>query len=214
MVFNMSYEWNKSMSLRLTIALISCISLSACATVNLDELAVQNTAPSVRTPDVNVVQRASMKLYDAFLNKGLVAKTSMKKMQSAAQVLLQGLAEKEVTTESVGYASNVSDPFVVLTDITTASRHVEQTTKAAEVYLAMAPVQKSLKKELNSLEDALLASREAQTVFEEALLKTGQSETSSEFANFKVSVDELKHVTNAFGHRVRDEYTSKMLEIN
>ena len=188
--------------------------MSACATVNLDEIAVQNTAPNVGASDVNVVQRASMKLYDAFLNKGLVAKTSKKKMQSAAQVLLQGLAEKEVTTESIGYASNVSDPSAVLADITTASRHVEQTTKAAEVYLAMAPIQKSLKKELNSLEDALLASREAETVFEDALLKTGQSETSSEFANFKVSVDELKHVTNAFGHRVRDEYTSKMLEIN
>ena len=51
-------------------------------------------------------------------------------------------------------------------------------------------------------------------IFEEALQKTGQSEASSEFTNFKISVDELKHVTNAFGHRVRDEYTSKMLEIN
>jgi len=202
------------MSLRLTIGLISCILLSACATVNLDEMAAQAKASPSSALDINVVQRAATKLYAAFTSRGLVAKNSQKRMQSAARILLNGLEQKEVTTQDVSYASQASDPVIVFADIRTASRHVEQTTKAAEVYLAIAPVEKSLKKELGSLEEALLASRAAETIFEETLENLGQGLTASEFVNYSSLVDELKDVTNAFGDRVRDDYFRKPLAIN
>lgn len=201
------------MSLRLTIALMTCLSLSACATIDLDEMAAANSSVKSKAIDVNVVQRAAMKLYAAFSSKGFVAKTSQKRMQSAAQILLKGLEEQELT-QTIGYASTASDINTVLSDIKTASRHVEQTTKAAEVYLAMAPARKSLRDELSSLEDALLASRAAQSVFEDALINTGGALTSSEFASYNIHVGELKDVTNAFGDRVRDRHLRRVAQIN
>ena len=202
------------MGLRLTIALLSCLSMTACATVDLDEMAAANNASKSEFVSVNVVQSAATKLYAAFTNKGFVAKTSQKRMQSAAQILLVGLQEQGVKASDESYASTAVDPLIVLADIKTASHHVEQTTKAAEVYLAIAPSDKSLRKELNSLEDALLASRAAEIAFEEALLQTGRPLTSSEFVNYNQHVDELKEVTNAFGDRVRDAQLSRIVELN
>ena len=202
------------MRLRLTIALISCVSLSACATIDLDQMATSKKSPVITGFDTNVVQRATTKLFSAFSNKGLVAKDSQKRMQSAAQILLKGLEEKEVLIDQVSYSTNISDPLVLLADIKTASRHVEQTTKAAEVYLAMAPAEKSVRKELGSLERALLASRSAETIFEDSLQNLGQNSSTSEFVNYKQVVGELKYVTDAYGERVRDDFFERSAEIN
>ena len=192
------------MSLRFTLALITCLSVSACATVDLDEMAAAKTVAKTNAVKSNVVQRAAMKLKSAFSSRGFVAKDSQKRMQSAAHILLKGLEDQEIKPSTASYVTAANDPMIVLADIRTASRHVEQTTKAAEVYLAMAPVETTLRKELNSLEDALLASRAAETIFEDALIKTGYSLTASEFLSYNVLVEELKDVTNAFGDRVRE----------
>lgn len=202
------------MSFRLTIALVSCLSMSACATVDLDEMAAANNASKSEFVSANVVQRAVTKLYAAFTNKGLVAKTSKKKMQSAAQILLVGLQDQGLKENDDDYASITVDPLTVLADIRTASHHVEQTTKAAEVYLAIASTDKSLRKELNSLEEALLASKAAESIFEDALIKTGRPLTTTEFASYNVHVEELKDITNAFGDRVRDSRSSRLVELN
>ena len=104
--------------------------------------------------------------------------------------------------------------MIVLSDIRIAAKHVEQTTKAAEVYLAMAPGEKSLRKELVSLEKALIASREASQVFEDALIKTVGETSAMDFVSYKNSVNELRDVTNAFGDRVRESQINKVSEIN
>jgi len=92
------------------------------------------------------------------------------------RVLLKGLEDKDTASiESAGYAALATEPMVVLSDIRMAATHVEQTTKAAEVYLAMAPGERSLRKELVSLEKALIASREASQVFEDALINSPAS---------------------------------------
>jgi len=203
------------MSLRLTLILTAALSLSACATVDLTEATAPKTESSAKVADVNVVQRAASKLYAAFTNRGFVAKDSRKKMRSAARVLLKGLEDKNAASiQSAGYADLASDPIVVLSDIRIAASHVEQTTKAAEVYLAMAPGEKSLRKELVSLEKALISSREALQVFEDALIKTSGETTAMDFASYKVSVNELRDVTNAFGDRVRESQMKKAAEIN
>ena len=203
------------MSLRLTLLLAASLSLSACATVDLNEMASSGATPAAKTADVNVVQRAASKLYTAFTNRGFVPKSSRKKMQSAARVLLKGLEDKEVTSVSaVAYVDMAQSPQVILSDIRMAASHVEQTTKAAEVYLAMAPSEKSLRKELVSLEKALIASREASQVFEDALIKTSGEATAMDYKAYKTSVNELRDVTNAFGDRVREAQMTKVAEIN
>ncbi|MEP3889905.1 MAG: hypothetical protein ABJN69_05515 [Hellea sp.] len=203
------------MSLRLTITLTAALSLSACATVDLNEAATANSPSAANSVDVNVVQRAASKLYAAFSNRGFVAKDGRKKMRSAARVLLKGLEDKNVTTTpAIGYAANAQSDVIVLSDIRIASSHVEQTTKAAEVYLAMAPAEKSLRKELISLEKALIASREVSQVFEEALIKTAGDMNAMDYSAYKVSVNELRDVTNAFGDRVREAQMTQVAAIN
>lgn len=203
------------MSLRLTLLLAASLSMSACATVDLNEVATSGSPAAAKSVDVNVVQRAAAKLYAAFSSRGFVAKDGRKKMRSAARVLLKGLEDKNVTTVSTdGYASSAQSKVTVLSDIRMASTHVEQTTKAAEVYLAMAPAEKSLRKELGSLEKALIASREASQVFEDALIKTAGESTAMDYTVYKASVNELRDVTNAFGDRVREAQMFKTVAIN
>jgi len=203
------------MSLRLTLFVATALSLSACATVDLNDVATQNGATAAKVADVNVVQRAASKLYTAFSNRGFVAKDSRKKVQSATRVLLKGLETTNVSVSSEkDYVTMASDSQTVLADIRMASNHVEQTTKAAEVYIVMAPAEKSLRKELVSLEKALISSREAETVFEDALIKIEGSADNSDYAAFKLSVDELRDATNAFGDRVREAKLFQVAEIN
>lgn len=203
------------MSLRLTITLTAALSLSACATVDLNEATTVHGPSAAKSADVNVVQRAASKLYTVFSNRGFVAKDGRKKMRSAARVLLKGLEDKNVkTAPNMGYAATAQSNAIVLSDIRMASTHVKQTTKAAEVYLAMAPAEKSLRKELTSLEKALIASREASQVFEEALIKTAGDMNAMDFSAYKVSVNELRDVTNAFGDRVREAQITQVAAIN
>ena len=203
------------MSLRLTLTLAAALSLSACATVDLDTATTSNRPSTAKSVDVNVVQRAASKLYAVFSNRGFVAKDGRKKMRSAARVLLKGLEDKSVTTVStVGYAANAQSQVTVLSDIRMASTHVDQTTKAAEVYLAMAPAEKSLRKELISLEKALIASREATQVFEDALINVAGDINAMDYSAYKVSVNELRDVTNAFGDRVREAQMTRVAAIN
>ena len=203
------------MSLRVTLILTVALSLSACATVDLTEVAAPKTVSAAKVADVNVVQRAASKLYSAFTNRGFVAKDSRKKMRSAARVLLKGLEDKgSASITSAGYADSAVDSVIVLSDIRMAATHVKQTTKAAEVYLVMAPGEKSLRKELVSLEKALIASREASQVFEDALIKTVGETSAMDFVSYNNSVNELRDVTNAFGDRVRESQMNKVAEIN
>lgn len=198
------------MSLRLTLLLAASLSMSACATVDLNDIGAKSSPAASKSVDVNVVQRAASKLYAAFSSRGFVTKNSRKKMQTAARVLLNGLEDKDAaTTQSAGYAVMATDSSIVLSDIRLASSHVEQTTKAAEVYLAMAPSEKSLRKELVSLEKALIASREASQVFEDALLQTAGTAETLDYKAYVSSVGELRDVTNAFGDRVREAQMMK-----
>lgn len=203
------------MGLRLTLLAAAALSMSACATVDLNEVATQNGATATKVVDVNVVQRAASKLYAAFSSRGFVAKDSRKKVQSTTRVLLKGLETTNVSVSSEkDYVTMASDRQLVLSDIRMASHHVEQTTKAAEVYLVMAPADKSLRKELVSLEKALISSREAAGVFEDALIKIDGSADNRDYASFKVLVDELRDATNAFGDRVREANLFQLAEIN
>jgi len=73
----------------------------------------------------------------------------------------------------------------------------------------MAPSEKSLRKELVSLEKALIASREASQVFEDALLQTEGTAETLDYKAYVSSVGELRDVTNAFGDRVREAQMMK-----
>lgn len=185
------------------------VAMSGCATVDMTNMAGQATAPATaKTTQVNVVQRAASKLYAAFTSNGWVAKSSRKRVQSTADVLLKGLAPQTDLQKSGNYAVTAVSLTKLAADIRAAEHHVFQTTKAAEVYLAMAADDVNVRSELSSLEKALIAARQAELVFAAAIdtastTSDGGETAATDFAEYQESVNKLRDVTDLYGDRVR-----------
>jgi len=171
---------------------------TGCATVDVTDIGSPAAAKVEAPAEKNIVLRAASKLYAAFQSKGFVAKTSREKMQSAASILLNGLEERALTSETDYAAQNYSRD-VVIEDISFAAQHVRQTANAAEIYFELSESRKKLREELGSLESALLSSHEASLSFEQVV-----GTENAEFQIFKSEVDRLKRVTDKFGQRVRE----------
>jgi len=160
-----------------------------------------NTAQITTQTELNVVQRAAAALNTVFRDRGFVAKTSRKRLQSAASVLLNGLEDKQIIeAETVGYAATPKPTATVVADIDYARSYVDRTVSAAEIYLEIAPEGRDIRAELSSLEKALLASNEAHDVFEQAL----NGDAKSKLLEFETSVTKLRMITDKFGVYVRD----------
>jgi len=182
----------------------AAILATGCATVDMTEMAIPSAAKAEAPAERNIVLRAASKLYAAFRSKGFVAKTSRKKMQSAASVLLNGLEERDLTSDA-NYASRNLPRAVVIEDISYATQYVRQTADAAEIYFDMSEGKKKLREELTELEQALLSSREAAASFEEVV-----GSENAALRTLNVQIERLKTVTDNFGKRVRDQAAAEM----
>ena len=182
----------------------AAIAATGCATVDMTEMASPVAAKAEAPAERNIVLRAASKLYSAFRAKGFVAKTSRKKMQSAASILLNGLEERDLTSD-VNYEAQNLPRAVVIEDIAYATQQVSLTANAAEVYFDMSEGRRKLREELGGLEQALLSSREASNAFEQVV-----GSNSSELRRLNVEIDRLKAVTDNFGRRVRGQAAADM----
>jgi len=190
-------------------ALIMCVALTGCATVDLNQVTRPVKSQIASEAELNIVQRAAAALSMVFRDRGFVAKTSRKRLQSAASVLLNGLEDKQIVeanAQELGYSATFKSDDVIIADIGYARSHVERTVAAAEIYLEIAPANRDLRKELISLEKALLASTEARDVFQASL----QGKTLPEFVIYEQSVSNLRAITDEFGARVRIRDTAKL----
>lgn len=194
------------MNMRLRILCLTTAAMLAtgCATIDVTEMAVPVGAKAEAPAEKNIVLRAADKLYAAFRSKGFVEKTSRKKMQSAASILLNGLEERELTADA-DYAGQQLPRSVVIADIEYATNHVRRTANAAEIYFDMSEQDRKLRKELESLEEALLSSREAAVSFDKVIGAENQ-----ELKTLNVEIERLKSVTDNFGQRVRDHAAADM----
>jgi len=192
------------MRFRILILTAAAMAATGCATVDMTEMAMPVSAKAEAPAEKNIVLRAASKLYSAFRSKGFVAKTSRKKMQSAASILLNGLEERELTNDAA-YADQGLGRSIVIADIAYATQHVVRTANAAEVYYELSENDRKLRKELGSLEEALLSSREAAASF-----KAVVGADSAELRTLNAEVDRLKRVTDNFGQRVRNQAAAEM----
>ncbi|MEP1230291.1 MAG: hypothetical protein ABJG88_06415 [Litorimonas sp.] len=197
-----------------TSALLIAALLSGCATINLNEVGRPAQASLSVEKDLNIVQRAAASLSAVFVDRGFVAKTSRKRLQSAASVLLNGMKDKQIIdtdTADVNYGSISKSTTVILEDAEYARSYIDRTVAAAEIYLEIVPTERDLRKELTSLEKALLASTEAQDVFTTALKEqSGQVTADNHMVIFGQSVSNLRNITDEFGSRVRVRDTEKL----
>jgi hypothetical protein len=197
------------MKANVAIVTLLCVAASGCATVDLantGRVGGTATVSAQSSAKVNVVQRAASKLYAAFTSNGWVEKRSKKRVQSAASVLLRGLDATDANSPLSNYETQNLTLADIALDIEAANSYVVQTTKAAEVYLAMASDDTNLREELASLQKALIASREAEMVFKSALTSLGANEHNS-WMSYATSVNNLRDVTDKFGDRVRSGVT-------
>lgn len=204
---------NANSVLKFTIISIFGITMSACATVDVTRVAKPTNTASTQSVNFNVVQKAASKLYSVFTSRGFVAKDSRRNMRAAARILLKGLEDKPLNTR-VKYSETIKSSTELQSDIRLATEQVDLTRKAAEVFLAMAPGEASLKKELGSLQKALVASNEAKKSFVEALEIFETTSNEALFSNYNLSVTQLREVTDQFGYRVRSVALSVAVNTN
>ncbi len=191
--------------MRLHMAFIgtALIMLSACATVDLGQMtSAEPTAADFENTPINVVERAAKSLTDTFTQKGWSEAPDPMRIQKAANMLLRGIGRDKPVVDA-SYAATASDIDVVRADILLASQTVTQSVKAADVYIAMADEDTRLRSELKSLEKALAACTRADAMFVRALDNLGAEDVDADMTRLRVSISELRKVTNLYGDRVR-----------
>lgn len=190
--------------LKLSILVAAC-GLSACATVDFAEMAPQTTA-AVQPASKTVVRRAADNLVDVFSESGWAAQPEQNRIQKTAGFLLKGMS-KDGEDEDLSYAVKVEGFSDVRADIVTATAKIDQTVKAADIFLAMATPDEKLRRELKSLEKALVATRQAEISFEKAIKRLSSGSDLAEMTAYYKSVGELTRTTNAYGVWVREGMT-------
>ena len=176
--------------------------ICACATVDITNSPEIPSEMGNNLEEDNIVKKATSRLAAVFSKRRFAVKNNRKQMEFAAKVLLKGLSENEVINEAdQSYVQTANNLESTLSDIRIASTHVEKTVVSAKLYLNTAPKKKSYQEEITNLEQALIASRMALQVFEDALLKTSGNTNFNEFTIYNDLVDRLRDVTNSFSKR-------------
>lgn len=176
--------------------------ICACATVDITNSPEIPSEMGNNLEEDNIVKKTTSRLAAVFSKRRFAVKNNRKQMEFAAKVLLKGLSENEVINEAdQSYVQTANNLESTLSDIRIASTHVEKTVDSAKLYLNTAPKKKSYQEEITNLEQALIASRMALQVFEDALLKTSGNTNFDEFTIYNDLVDRLRDVTNSFSNR-------------
>ena len=176
--------------------------ICACATVDITNSPEIPSEMGNNLEEDNIVKKATSRLAAVFSKRRFAVKNNRKQMEFAAKVLWKGLSENEVINEAdQSYVQTANNLESTLSDIRIASTHVEKTVDSAKLYLNTAPKKKSYQEEITNLEQALIASRMALQVFEDALLKTSGNTNFDEFTIYNDLVDRLRDVTNSFSNR-------------
>ena len=182
--------------------IVSLTFICACATVDITNSPEIPIEMGNNLEEDSIVKKATSRLAAVFSKRRFAVKNNRKQMEFAAKVLLKGLSDNEVINEAdQSYVQTANNLESTLSDIRIASTHVEKTVDSAKMYLNTAPPKKSYQEEITNLEQALIASRMALQVFEDALLKISGNTNFDEFTIYNDLVDGLRDVTNSFSNR-------------
>lgn len=193
----------------ISVAMLLAVSLPACTTVDLSQVAVQSEAIAPVQEKQNVVERASATLTSVFRDKGWCSGGPHEKTQTATSVLLNGVDSTQINTQNTQLT--FTSEHQLSAALATANDHVVQTTKAAEVFLSISDDVTEVDSELSLLETALLSAREAETRFEKAVVDSQRSSVRQEFEVLQGSVKSLKTVTDKYGDHARSAIANKSL---
>lgn len=193
------------MNLRLTVATLVSVSLTACATVDIADMASSGPVPDNSVvQEQNVVLRASTSLKDSFLKNGWTEARNPN-IQKTANMLLHGADKSSEDIPAISSEPPMPTQTKLRTDIVYASEKVAKTVAAANIFLDMAEAGEDLKNELKALETALVLSRKAETHFESLCVRTELGTSVEELRTLSEVVDQLRESTDLYGDRVRQQ---------
>ena len=194
-------HWVNAMTLKILGSSVLFCMLGACATVDIADMTTMGgDLPAAEASSTNVVLNASDKLYAAFEEKGLCL-SQKARAKYAAEAFLKG-REALSNHPDNAYASQGLSMGTIKADIVDASALQESTSKAAEVYLELAPTDADLRPELKKLEHAIYASQSAQRQFDIAI-KQSEPGALEEMKSYQAAAEKLRVITNSYGDRVR-----------
>lgn len=213
------------------IGILACAALlGACATVDLNSVGgMPSSQAEAEAPITSVVERAVSRMNAAYAERNFAPVSERNNMAMAADILMNGLSSQTASSVvETSYADRDLPRATILSDIAIARHHVDQTTRAANVYLETAPSDDELTDELAQLEGALLYSERARLEFdralshgiehakvEHAMVDRGVAEhgtTDGELADLQHSIDGLRSITDEFGIRVRLRRMERLAE--
>ena len=176
--------------------------IGGCTTIDITQVSHNDVSEISSVDNRNVVERAAAKLMQTFSDRGWNKKFQNANLAQTSTVLLKGRQEAALNVEA-----GQDDMIIIISeDVTEAIMQVENTTKAAEIFLETANDDMDLRHELKILERTLIQSRQAQETFSAALdvdNQIDQVKFRGEFNTYVQHVDTLRNVTNAYGERVR-----------
>lgn len=178
------------------------LALSACATVDLANMASSAPVETESAKQSSAVKYLSAKLVSTFEENDWASVTASKRGQSTGNILLKGLTQKaEIIQASTSAQKDSANALAK--DIREAEHHVFQLSKAAEKYYTLATSDMILRDELASLEQALLASRQAEQNFSKLIEGFGEA-PDLDMAEYAQSVLALRSITDEYGQHVRN----------
>jgi len=188
---------------RVIVPALLVFTLSACATVDITDMASNNAPVSSETvKQSNVIKHLSAKLVSTFKDKKWTNLATAKSGQSTADILLRGVSQEAVVVKASTSQQKVT-ANALSANIREAEHHVFQLTKAAEKYFTLAEDDVILRDELTVLELALLTSRQAEQTFTHDVELLTEA-PDLDLAEYIESVSSLRDITDEYGQHVRN----------
>lgn len=195
--------------IKASLTAVLAVGLTSCATVDMapERNPLNQSSYTLQSPleiqNRTLVKTSARRLTSVFSKEGWSA-IAEDGVQSAASVLLWGKRKAQDITDPVArYLERRSERREVVEDMEQARRLVIDADIAAQDLLRDNPEATELRSELGALEDALLSARQAEHMFEKAMVKLGIEADHKSYREFVESVDNLKLTTDLYGQRVR-----------
>ncbi len=184
--------------------------LGACTTVDLSQVTATQQQRAQQAPKANIVEMASTQLTQTFNKNGWTLAATQPRAQTAASVLLKGL---QGTSPQEPVVSIVPlEKFAA--NINLATQKVDDTYKAASLYLDYVNEHADVSLELDVLETALLNAKAAEHNFAEQAEHAEDDQALELLSQYQNSLGKLRSITDKYGSRTRAAIASNQATIS
>lgn len=187
---------------------VCVMGMTACTTVDFTQLKQSEDVLSDSVID------EAVSLHTHFKQQGWGARQNSKQLKMVSDMLMNGFgyddfADSEALKDD-SYEQQIKTLPEIERDIQQAHVYIENITESAQTCIDDSE-NVQMRKILVRLEQALLISKEAESMFRMALKKIEGQSDNAVFQTFQKSIDDLRAITDTYGTEVR---ANKMLQLS